>query len=92
MHHRAHELVNTQDRAFSCGRKIFLFNTVFFFFLTVLSVNEGETEGYVKLTAEEIAVKRSLRFSFSPTAVCFFPALQVLLAFSWHLEFQKTFY
>lgn len=30
------------------------------------SLNEGETGGYVKLTAEEIAVKRSQRFVFLP--------------------------
>lgn len=30
-HHRAHELMYTPDRAYFYGRKIFLFNTVFFF-------------------------------------------------------------
>lgn len=36
------------------------------FFFHSLSVNKGEMEGYAKLTAKEIAVKRSLHFSFSP--------------------------
>lgn len=54
------------------------------------SLNEGETEGYVKLTVEEIAVKRSQHF-FLPE--CFsFPVLPLMLAFSRHLDPQKTFY
>lgn len=74
-----------------CGWKIFLFNAaVQCFFFHSLSVYKGETEGYVKLTAEEIAVKR-FTFFFFPG--CFFPpVLPVLLAFSRHLDFQKTFY
>lgn len=56
-----------------CGLKILLFNAGVPFFFHSLSLNKGETEGYAKLTAEEIAVKRSLHFSFSPT-VFFSPA------------------
>lgn len=67
------------------GRFFFLMQLYGVFFHT-LSLNKGETEGYEKLTAEEIAVKRSLHFSFSPLY------LPVLLAFSRHLDFQKTFY
>lgn len=55
------------------------------------SLNEGETEGYVKLTAEEIAVKRSQHFFFLPE--CFSsPLLPVVVAFRRHLDPQKTFY
>lgn len=68
----------------------FLFFLIQGFFFTVLSLNEGETKGYVKMTDEEIAVKRSLRFSFPPRLFLF--SCIVLLAFSWHLDFQKTFY
>lgn len=71
-HHRVHELIYTQDRVFSVlGRFFFLMQLCSFFHS--LSLNKGETEGYVKLTAEEIAVKRSLHFSFSPTV--FFPCI-----------------
>lgn len=67
-----------------CVGKIFLLNAVMQFFFH--PVNKGETEGYVELTAEEIAVKRSLHFSFC--SAVFFPVLPVLLAFSRHLNFQ----
>lgn len=67
-----------------CVGKIFLLNAVMQFFFH--PVNKGETEGYVELTAEEIAVKRSLHFSFC--SAVFFPVLTVLLAFSRHLNFQ----
>lgn len=54
-------------------------------------LNEGETEGYVKLTAEEIAVKRSQHFFFLQE--CFSsPVLPVVVAFSRHPDPQKTFY
>lgn len=62
-----------------------------FFFPSRPSLNEGETEGYVELTAEEIAVKRSQHFFFLPE--CFSsPVLPVVVAFSRHLDLQKTFY
>lgn len=72
------------------GRFFFLMHPYSFFFFNSLSLNKGETVVYVKLTAEEIAVKRSLHFSFSLTV--FSPVLPVLLAFSRHLDFQKIFY
>lgn len=76
----------TQDQAFSVvGRFFFLMRLygVFFSFFHNLSVNEGETEGYVKLTAKEIAVKRSLHFSFSLTVFfslycqCYWPLVGI---------------
>lgn len=61
------------------------------FFFPRPPLNEGETEGYVKLTAEEIAVKRSQHFFFLPE--CFSsPVLPVVVAFSRHPDPQKTFY
>lgn len=69
-HHRVHELIYTQDRAFSVVGAFFFLMQLYSFFHS-LSVNKGEMEGYVKLTAEEIAVKRSLHFSFSPTVFFF---------------------
>lgn len=69
--------------------RFFLFRYVLCFFSTV-SLNMGEAEGYVKLTAMEIAVKRSLHFSFSQQFLS--SVLPLLLAFSRHLDFQKTFY
>ena len=62
--------INTQDGAFSVfGRFFFLMQLSSFFFHPV---NKGETEGYVELTAEEIAVKRSLHFSFCSAVFFFF--------------------
>lgn len=90
-HHRVRELICTQDGAFSAVGRFFFLMQAYRGFFHSLSLNKGETEGYAKLTAEEIAVKRSLHFSFSPT-VFFSPVLPVLLAFSRHLDFQKTFY
>lgn len=45
------------------------------FLLHSLSVDKGEMEGYIKLIAEEIAVKRSLHF-FSSMTVFFVPYCQ----------------
>lgn len=72
--HRVRELIYTQDGAFSVVRRFFfLMNPYSFVFFNSLSLNKGETVVYVKLTAEEIAVKRSLHFSFSLTV--FFPCI-----------------
>lgn len=71
-----------------CGGRFFFLMQLYSFFHT-RALNRGETEGYV-LTAKEIAVKRSLHLSFSPTIFFFFlPVLLVLLAFSRHLDFFK---
>lgn len=62
---RVGELLCAQE---SC-KIFFLFEhsgEVFFFFSPRPPLNEGETEGYVKLTAEEIAVRRSQHFFFLP--------------------------
>lgn len=87
---RVGELVCARE---SC-RIFFLFTRsggLVFFFFPRPPLNEGETEGYVKLTAEEIAVKRSQHFFFLPE--CFSsPVLPVVVAFSRHPDPQKTFY
>lgn len=54
-------------------------------FFHSLSLNKGETESYVKLTAEEIAVKRSVHFSFSPTVFslywqCYWPLVGIWIS------------
>lgn len=77
-HHRVHELIHAGSSIF-CTRNIFLFNAAVQFFFHSLSVNKGEMEGYVELTAEEIAVKRSLHFSFSPSVffLCYWPLVGI---------------
>lgn len=69
-HRRVHELIYTQDRAASVVGRFFFLMQLYRVFFHSLSVNKGETEGYVKLTAEEIAVKR---FTFFFLPGCFFP-------------------
>lgn len=76
-HHRDCELIYTQEGAFSVVGRFFFLMQLYSFFHS-LSLTKGETEGYVKLTAEEIAVKRSLHFSFSLTVFflycqCYWP-------------------
>lgn len=63
-----------------CGRceRFFSLNVAegfFFFFLPRLPLNKGETQGYAKLTAEEIAVKRSQHFFFLLPRLFFFPCI-----------------
>lgn len=79
---RVHELIYVQHRAFSVVTT-FLFIIQLFF--PPLSVGEGDRARYVKLIAEEIAVKRSAHFSFSVTFFC--PILPLILSFSSRLDF-----
>ena len=68
----------------------------FFSFSPSLCVNKGETEGYRKLTAKEIAVKRSLHFSFSLTVFflycqCYWPLVGIWI-FKRHFITQSCSY
>lgn len=63
-HHRDHELIYAQDWVFSVVRTFLFLMQLYSFFFHSLSVDKGEMEGYMKLIAEEIAVKRSLHFFF----------------------------
>lgn len=60
-------LIYTKVGVFSVVGRFFFLMPLYSSFFHSVPLNKGETEGYVKLAAEKIAVKRSLHFSSSLT-------------------------